>query len=302
MRRSFTRRVVITSGLAAAACAPTTSVIPYDDRTTQFHAKMLQVEQRAGGRVGVVALNTANNVTLSYRADERFAMCSMFKWLLAAQILQMDMHMPGFLAQQVHFNEVYLANLGHAPVTRANVARGWMTVEQLAEAAVTQSDNGAANLLLEGVMGPAGLTRFLRANGDSVTRLDRNEPSLNENVPGDVRDTTTPNAMAHTMVRFLTTDTPLNPTARVKLTGWLVGNQTGGARLRAGLPADWRVGDKTGASDGDHNATTDVAICWSAPASAPIVIACFLSESTVDFDARNAAHADVARTVVQTWS
>ena len=303
MRRSFTRRVVITSGLAAAAaCAPTTSVIPHDDRGTQFHAKMLQIEQRVGGRVGVVALNSANNVTLGYRADERFAMCSMFKWLLAAQVLQMDMHMPGFLAQQVRFNEAYLANLGHTPVTRANLARGWMTVEELAEAAVTQSDNGAANLLLEGVMGPAGLTRFLRANGDSVTRLDRNEPSLNENTPGDLRDTTTPDAMAHTMVRFLTTDTPLNPTARAKLTGWLVGNQTGGARLRAGLPADWRVGDKTGTSDGDHNATTDIAICWSAPASAPIVIACFLSDSTVDLDARNAAHADVARAVVQTWS
>jgi beta-lactamase class A len=241
-------------------------------------------------------------VTLGYRADERFAMCSMFKWLLAAQVLQMDMHAPGFLAQQVRFNEAYLANLGHTPVTRANLARGWMTVEELAEAAVTQSDNGAANLLLEGVMGPAGLTRFLRANGDSVTRLDRNEPALNENAPGDVRDTTKPDAMAHTMVRFLTNDTPLNPTARAKLTGWLVGNQTGGARLRAGLPADWRVGDKTGTSDGDHNATTDVAICWSAPASAPIVIACFLSDSTVSLDARNAAHADVARAVVQTWS
>lgn len=303
MRRSFTRRVVITSGLAAAAaCAPTTSVIPNDDRGPQFQARMREIERNIGGRVGVVALNSANDATLGYRADERFAMCSIFKWLLAAQILQMDMHVPGFLAQHVLFNEADLANLGHAPVTRANLARGWMTVEELAEAAVTQSDNGAANLLLEGVMGPAGLTRFLRSNGDSVTRLDRNEPALNENAPGDVRDTTTPDAMAHTMVRFLTTDTPLNPAARAKLAGWLIGNQTGGARLRAGLPSDWRVGDKTGTSDGNHNATTDVAICWSAPASAPIVIACFLSESTVDLDARNAAHADVARAVVQTWS
>lgn len=301
MRRSFTRRVAIASGLAAVACAPTTTAVR-DDRGAQFQARVRQIEQRVGGRLGVVALNSANGVMLRHRADERFAMCSMFKWLLAAQVLEMDMHMPGFLAQQVRFNEAYLANLGHTPVTRAHLARGWMTVEELAEAAVTQSDNGAANLLLEGVMGPAGLTRFLSANGDLVTRLDRNEPALNENAPGDLRDTTTPDAMAHTMARFLTSDTPLNPTARAKLIGWLVANQTGGARLRAGLPTDWRVGDKTGTSDGDHNATTDVAIGWSASASAPIVIACFLSDSTGDLAARNAAHADVARLVVETWS
>jgi len=301
MRRSFTRRVAIASGLAAVACVPTTTAVR-DDRGAQFQARVRQIEQRVGGRVGAAALNGANGVMLRYRADERFAMCSMFKWLLAAQVLEMDMHMPGFLAQQVRFNEPYLANLGHAPVTRANLARGWMSVEELAEAAVTQSDNGAANLLLEGVMGPAGLTRFLRENGDSVTRLDRNEPALNENAPGDLRDTTTPDAMAHTMARFLTSDTPLNPSARPKLIGWLVANQTGGARLRAGLPSDWRVGDKTGTSDGTHNATTDVAIGWSAPASAPMVIACFLSDSAVDLAARDAAHADVARLVVETWS
>ncbi|MFZ2028930.1 MAG: serine hydrolase [Vitreimonas sp.] len=203
MRRSFTRRVVITSGLAAAAaCAPTTAAVR-DDRVAQFQAQVRQIEQRIGGRLGVVALNSANDAALGYRADERFAMCSMFKWMLAAQVLEMDMHIPGFLAQRVRFTEADLAHVGWAPVTRANLARGWMSVEELAEAAVEQSDNGAANLLLERAMGPAGLTRFLRANGDSVTRLDRNEPALNENAPGDERDTTTPNAMAHTMARFL---------------------------------------------------------------------------------------------------
>lgn len=301
MRRSLTRRVAIASGLAAAACAPTAAPLR-DDRSAQFQARVRQIEQRVGGRLGVAALNSANGVTLGYRADERFAMCSMFKWLLAAQVLEMDMHMPGFLARQVRFNEAYLAGLGHTPVTRANLARGWMSVEELAEAAVEQSDNGAANLLLEGVTGPAGLTRFLRTNGDTVTRLDRNEPALNENARGDVRDTTTPNAMTHTMARFLTTDMPLDAASREKLIGWLIAATPGLQRLRAGLPSNWRVGDKTGTSDGVHNATTDVAIGWSAPASAPIVIACFLSNSTVNLDDRNASHADVARLVVETWS
>lgn len=251
--------------------------------------------------MGVAAWNTQNNAWLTHRSGERFAMCSMFKWLLAAQMLQMSEHAPAFLDQHVRYDAAYIAPLGHTPATTANLARGWMTVRELCEAAVTESDNGAANLLLEAAMGPAGFTHFLRANGDGVTRLDRNETALNENLPGDARDSTTPEAIAHTMIRFLTTDQVLNAASRDTLIGWLVANQTGGARLRAGLPATWRVGDKTGTGIGEHNATTDVAIAWP-PGRAPIVIACFLSDSTVDAAARNAAHADVARIIAETWA
>jgi beta-lactamase class A len=302
-RRRLTRRAAVLSGLAAAACAPApvAKVEPYDDRQLFFSGHAREIEARVGGRMGVAAWDTATNASLTHRAQERFAMCSMFKWLLAAQMLQMDEHAPGFRDQHVRFNAAYLANLGHTPATTANLARGWMTVAELAQAAVEQSDNGAANLLLEGAMGPEGFTRFLRASGDAVTRLDRTEMALNENLPGDERDTTTPDAMARTMIRVLTTDAVLNAASRETLTGWLIANQTGAARLRAGLPATWRAGDKTGTGGGEHNATTDVAIAWP-PGRAPIVIACFLSESTVDADARNVAHADVARIVAQTWS
>lgn len=301
-RRRLTRRAAVFSGLAAAACAPmpakqaeTPPSLPADD------PRLAAIEAQVGGRVGVAAWNTATGAWLTHRPQERFAMCSMFKWLLAAQMLQMSQHSPDLLDQHVRYNAAYLANLGHTPTTTANLSRGWMTVRELCEAAVTQSDNGAANLLLEGGMGPQGFTRFLRANGDAVTRLDRTEMALNENLPGDERDTTTPDAMARTMIRFVTTDQVLNAASRQTLTEWLVANQTGAARLRAGLPVTWRAGDKTGTGGGEHNATTDVAIAWP-PGHAPIVIACFLSESTVDADARNAAHADVARIVAQTWS
>lgn len=303
LRRHLTRRAAVLSGLAAAACAPTAPIEPA--RTPQtpppVDPRFAALETRVGGRLGFAALDTANGATLGYRSDERFAMCSLFKWLLAAHVLQMSEQAPALLAQQVRFDAPYLANLGYTPATRANLARGWMTVEELARAAVEQSDNGAANLLLDGAMGPAGLTRFLRANGDGVTRLDRVEPALNENLPGDARDTTTPDAMARTMARFLTTDAVLNAASRDKLTGWLVANQTGVTRLRAGLPADWRAGDKTGTSIDGHNATTDAAIAWP-PGRPPIMIACFLSDSTVDREARNAAHAEIARIVAETWS
>ena len=299
----LTRRTTLLGGLALAACAPTPESVRIDPRERAEQVGDLRVsaiEARIGGRVGVAAWNTATNDWLVHRAQERFAMCSMFKWLLAAQMLHLDAHMPGFREQQVRFDEAYLAPLGHAPATRANLARGWMTVEELAQAAVEQSDNGAANLLLEAADGPEGFTRFLRASGDSVTRLDRNEPALNENLPGDERDTTTPMAMAQTTVRFLTTDAVLNPGSRERLIGWLVASRTGLTRVRAGLPSDWRVGDKTGTSRAEHNATTDVAIAWP-PGRAPIVIACFLSDSTADPDARDAAHAEIARIVVEDW-
>jgi beta-lactamase class A len=296
----LTRRTTLGGAFALAGCSVDVAPPPAEPLAIRDHPRFAAIERRVGGRVGVAAWNTATDAWLTYRARERLAMCSMFKWLLAAQMLWIDERTPGFRDQRVLFNEAYLAPLGHAPVTRANLARGWMSVEELAQAAVVQSDNGAANLLLEAAMGPEGFTNFLRSNGDGVTRLDRIEPALNENLPGDERDTTTPEAMAGTMIRFLTTDQVLNRRSRDVLTRWLVECQTGLSRLRAGLPADWRAGDKTGTSDGEHNATTDVAIAWP-PERAPIVIACFLSESAVEFGARNAAHAEVARIVVEEW-
>jgi beta-lactamase class A len=148
--------------------------------------------------------------------------------------------------------------------------------------------------------GPEGLTRFLRANGDGVTRLDRTEPTLNENLPNDPRDTTTPDAIARTLKRFLLEDGVLNAAHREKLIGWMVESPTGRERLRAGLPGDWRVGDKTGTWNGVHNAANDVAIAWP-PGKAPIIIAAYLSESTADPAARNAAHAEIASIVADEW-
>ncbi|MEZ5959207.1 MAG: class A beta-lactamase [Hyphomonadaceae bacterium] len=300
----FTRRTSLLSVLALAACQVSERHGPVeanDDRGLFFFGHVREVEARVGGRVGVAALNTADGFVLSHRANERFAMCSMFKWLLAAQMLYIDMHAPGYRDQSIPFGARDLEGLGHTPVTRANLARGSMTVEELARAAVVQSDNGAANLLMAGAGGPEGLTRFLQSNGDADTRLDRIEPELNQNLPGDERDTTTPSAMVNTMNRFLLSDAVLNQSSRERLISWLVECETGLDRLRGGLPADWRAGDKTGTSDSEHNATTDVAIAWP-PGRAPIIIACFLSDSTIDFAERKAAHAEIARYTVEGMS
>jgi len=301
----FTRRAALGGGFALAAC----SIGPRGEREALAEQRIAAVEARIGGRVGVAAWNTATDVWISTRRHERFAMCSTFKWLLAAQMLQMGERSAGLLDQRVLFNESDL--LEYAPTTRARIREtpmgrmGEMTIEELCEAAVVLSDNTAANLLLESAMGPRGFTNFLRANGDAITRLDRIEPDLNEVPPGDERDTTTPEAMARTTRRLLLGhaqmgDPPLNAASREKLIGWMVASTTGLQRLRAGLPADWRVGDKTGTWNGPTNAANDVAICWP-PSSPPIVIACYLAQSTADAGARNAAHAEIARIIVEAW-
>jgi len=294
----ITRRDTLLGAVALSACAPT-AASPGASRPSPDDPRFAAIERRIGGRVGVAALNTARGPWITYRATDRFAMCSTFKWMLAAHMLYLDMQQPGFRDQQVRFSERDL--LAYAPAARMHLARGWMTVEEACEGAVVLSDNTCANLLLAGAGGPQGFTGFLRANGDAITRLDRTEPELNVVPPGDERDTTTPDAMVRTLQRFLLTDDVLNPASRERLIAWMVDSTTGHERLRAGLLGDWRAGDKTGTWNGEHNATNDVAIVWP-PGRAPILIAAYLSASTVDPAARNAAHAEIARIVAEEWS
>jgi beta-lactamase class A len=303
MQQSFelTRRATLIGGAVLAACAPNAPADPRENYVPPpDDPRFAAIETRIGGRVGVAAWNTGTDTWIGYRRNEAFAMCSTFKWALAAAVLHTSQRAGGpQLHEIVRYNQSSM--LPHAPVTSQHLERGWMTVEELCAAAVVTSDNPAANLLLELQFGPEGFTRFLRANGDGVTRLDRTELALNENLPGDPRDTTTPDAMARTLKRFLLEDGVLNSANREKLIGWMVESTTGLTRLRAGFPTDWRVGDKTGTSGAEHNATNDVAIAWP-PSGAPIIITCYLSESTVEPEARNAAHAEIARIIVGDWT
>ncbi len=252
------------------------------------------MEARTGGRIGVAAIDTGDGMSLLYRADERFAMASSFKWLLAACILA------GIDAGRIRAGSPvrYAASdlLPHSPVTRAALgaagsAPGSLSVQQLAEAAVEVSDNAAANLLLGLCGGPAGLTGFLRACGDPATRLDRTELALNANLPGDPRDTTTPHAMLATMRRILLGEV-LKAGSRDALRGWLRNCATGRKRLRAGLPRDWIVGDKTGT--GGNGAIVDLAWAWPPPPRAPILIACCMSGSNAPLGHLEAAQAGIA--------
>ncbi len=291
-----TRRRVVAGGAAvlAAGCAPVVAIRTADPATD---ARFAAIEASlVGGRLGVCAIDTRSGARILYRAGERFAMCSTFKWLLAAAVLKRSESGQQPLDQRVLYSKADL--LSYAPVTTARMAGGGMTVAELCEAAVTVSDNTAANLLLSGVGGPEGLTRFLRGQGDTVTRLDRNEPSLNENAPGDPRDTTTPEAMAGLLQRVVLGDA-LKPFSRETLASWMVKASTGLDKLREGFPPDWRVGDKTG--NGANGASNDVAVVWP-PTRKPIVIACYTSEGAADGAIRAAAMAAVGRLVAENWT
>jgi beta-lactamase class A len=293
----LTRRGALLAGFALTACAQRDWRDHY--QTPPNDPRFAAIEARIGGRVGVTACNLATDEWLWHRARERFAMCSTFKWALAAAQLHMAQNGGPQLDEQLRFDESDL--LDYAPVAREHIARGWMTIEQACAGAVVVSDNTAANLLLEIQGGPEGFTRFVRANADTVMRLDRTEPSLNEVPLGDRRDTTMPEGMVIALKRLLVNEDVLSAEHRNKIIGWMVESPTGRSRLRAGLPADWRVGDKTGTWNGRTNATNDVAIAWP-PGRAPIIIASYLSASTVEPEQRNAAHAEIARIIAEEWA
>lgn len=253
------------------------------------------LEARSGGRLGVAVRDTGSGDQLLHRADELFPLCSTFKLLLAAYVLHRVEQGAEGLDRRVSYPSSVL--VPHSPRTAPHAQDatpgGGMTVAQLCEATLVISDNAAANLLLGRHGGPQGLTAWLRNLGDTQTRLDRWETELNSALPGDPRDTTTPQAMLATMDRILL-GSALNPTSRVQLQTWIRGNLTGDHALRAGFPASWVVGDKTGS--GDMATRNDVAIVWPAGSRAPLLVASYLTGAQGLTPAqRDAVHAEVAR-------
>jgi beta-lactamase class A len=256
-------------------------------------ARIAGIQARIGGRIGVAALDTSNSKRLDYRQDERFPMCSTFKFLAAAAVLKRVDEKKEKLERFVPYGAKEI--LEYAPVTKEHLKDGGMTLGALCAAAIEQSDNTAGNLLLNAIGGPAGLTNFVRTLGDRVTRLDRIEPELNSAIPGDERDTTTPAAICSDMQRLLLGDA-LSETSRRQLEDWLQHNETGGAMIRAGIPKNWIIGDKTGR--GSNGATNDIAI-MRPPGRAPILLAIYSVGSTATANDRAAAIAEVSKIVAE---
>jgi beta-lactamase class A len=290
------------AAIALAAAVPLARAVAHDDPAQKNLGRAdagpwRAIETAVAGRLGVAVLDTATGELSGHRLDERFAMCSTLKFLAAATVLARVDAGQERLGRRIVVTPAAL--LEYAPVTSKRVGGAGMTVAELCEAAITVSDNTAANLLLASVGGPAAVTAFARRIGDGVTRLDRTEPTLNEARPGDPRDTSTPRAMAQTL-RSVLLGKALSDAGRAQIVQWMTANATGAKRLRAGVPFDWRVADKTGT--GRLGTTNDVGVMWP-PRRAPLVVVAYLTECKTADDAREAALANVGRAVAGTgWT
>lgn len=276
--------------LAALLSLPALALARGHDAGSDLRKKLKALERESGGRLGVAVLDTGDGVLdfFQYRGDERFPMCSTFKLLLVAATLARVDRSEETLGRRIAVRKEDL--VPWAPFTETRVGAD-ASVEELCAAAMTQSDNVAANLLLPGIGGPPGIAAYARTLGDGSTRLDRNEPELNSAIAGDERDTTTPTAMLGNLRKLLLEDA-LSPGSRQRLLDWMRANKTGDARLRAGLPKDWRAGDKTGS--GANGTTNDIAVLWP-PDRPPLLVACYLTGSKLDSENRDALLAKVAR-------
>jgi beta-lactamase class A len=254
-------------------------------------ALLAGLEKEFGGRLGVAALNTADGRLVLHRADERFPFCSTFKMMLSAAILSRE---PALLKKRIKYDKRDL--VPYSPVTSKHVADG-MTVAELCEATLQISDNAAANLLMKQIGGPAAVTAFARSIGDTEFRQERWETALNTALPGDVRDTTTPLAMAKSLQKLVLGEA-LPAAARKQLKDWMLGNTTGATRIRAGVPAGWPVADKTGS--GDYGTVNDIAVIWP-PGKAPIVLAVYTTQPNKDDKTRPEIHGEVAKIVIEAF-
>lgn len=266
-----------------------------NDAKAAAQTRLAQLEASAGGRLGLAALDTADGRRLNYRADERFPLCSTFKLVLVAAVLARAAKQPALMERRIRYSARELAH--YSPMTEKQVADG-MLVAELCAAAIEHSDNTAANLLLKIVGGPAALTAYARSIGDTGFRLDRIEPSLSSAIPGDVRDTTTPITMAGTLQR-LTLGHALAAPQRELLSGWLHGTVTGADRIPAGVPANWKVGHKTGT--GDYGTANDVAIL-TPPNRAPLILALYFTQPAKNAKVNGEVLAEAARIVVDNFS
>ena len=267
------------------------------NNTSSIMTQMLSLTQKYGGRLGIYAINTTNGDTLSYNARQRFPVCSTSKSMVVGAVLKKSMEDPSLLSKVVHYSKIDLVKSGYTPVTKQYVKTG-MTVKALSAAAISYSDNAAANLLMKQLGGPKGVTTFARSIGDVRFNLVRYEPHLNTAIPGDKRDTSTPRAMTQSLQK-LVLGKELSVSQQQMLKKWLIANTTGNAKIRAGVPKNWIVGDKTG--EGRYGTTNDIAVIWP-PHCRPIILSIYYTQDTENASHNQTIIAKAAHYVVENFA
>ncbi|WP_431902779.1 class A beta-lactamase [Nonomuraea sp. bgisy101] len=263
------------TAVAAPAAAPGVAQVKVPGEA-QVKKDLRELEASFKGRIGAYAMDTATGKTVTYRAGERFPLLSTFKAPLCAAVLhKARTSEPGLMSKLVTWTAADMTP--NSPVTEKHVKDG-LTVAKLCEAAVTQSDGTASNLLLKQIGGPAGLTRYFRTLKDPISRMDRWHPELNDWTRKEKRDTTTPAAIGRDL-QVLATGNALDAKDREQLNAWLLANKTGAERIRAGLPKTWTIGDRTGTNSDGFGGGNDIAVIWPGKGAAPIIMAIYTTRT-----------------------
>ncbi|WP_312477909.1 class A beta-lactamase [Kosakonia cowanii] len=278
--------------LAATGCSLSAHAA-FDQQTLQKKIEML--ENKSGGKLGLTVVDTSDGTTYSWRGDEKFPLCSTSKVMVVAAILKKSESDTNLLAKKITINKSDMVN--YNPITSKYIDSS-MTITELSKAALQYSDNAAMNKLLSYLGGPRYATQFARTIGDKAYSLDRNEPGLNTAIPSDSRDTTTPSAMAETLNKLIL-GSALKKEQKAKLTEWMKGNTTGLNSIKAGLPAEWTVADKTGS--GDYGTTNDVAVIWPKN-HAPVILTTYFTQPEKDASARKDVLASAAKLIAEAIS
>ncbi len=289
--------LVISTIITALCSSPISGFAHTPNKAISIQNQLSVLAQEYGGRLGVFAVNTANGNTVAYHATQRFPVCSTSKAMTVGAILKYSMEDPLLLNKAIHYSKADITKSGYAPITKAHIKTG-MTVKDLCRAAVSYSDNNAANLLMAKLGGPNGVTKFARSIGDKKFYLVHWEPQLNTAIPGDKRDTSTPKAMTHSLQK-LALGHVLAPKQRKMLVAWLINDTTGHARIRAGVPKNWIVVDKTGT--GGYGTTNDIAVIYP-PHCKPIVLSVYYTQDTKDAKPNQVIIAKATRDVIEDFS
>ncbi|MCZ8495061.1 class A beta-lactamase [Priestia megaterium] len=258
---------------------------------TKSDQEFAKLEDKYDANLGVFALDTGTNKTVTYHSDERFAYASTHKALAVGALLQQKSIED--LNERIFYTRDDLVN--YNPITEKHVDTG-MTLRELADASLRYSDNTAGNLILQQLGGPDGFKEALENIGDDVTLPERFEPDLNEVNPGETHDTSTPRALASSLQTYVLGGA-LPEDKRALLTDWMKRNTTGDALIRAGVPKSWEVADKTGA--GSYATRNDIAILWP-PKGDPIVLAILSNRTGKDAEYNDKLIAEAAKQALKT--
>lgn len=251
--------------------SPILFAYPNQPHSRSVEKKLAQLESSSSGRLGLSAINTSNHERIQYRGKERFPMGCTSKVIGVAAMLKKSMNDKRLLQEKIYYSKNDLTNW--TPITQKHLSEG-MTIEALSRAAIVYSDNTAMNLIANKIGGPQSLNHFAKSIGDDYFQLSHQWPDEARANPLTKEDSTTPNAMEKTLQKIILGKILDNP-QREKLITWMQNNTTGDKRIRAGVPKNWLVGDKTGTGF-NYGTTNDIAVIWP-PHCKPIVITLFYS-------------------------